>query len=122
LLEQLNSTWDLSILDSWRGLMKGISTGLINLSAFNPEEYEYYDHPMHGDMHVMVPGKFIAFKGVFAFFSFCSKPMHGDMHVLVPGTSSLSKVCVPFKGVCACVCVHMPAMSGAMFEGRRGLM
>ena len=71
----MNSTWDLSILDSWRGLIKGISSGLINLSGFNPEEYEYYDHPMHGDMHVMVPGKFIA-----------------------------------FKGVCACVCVHMPPM------------
>jgi hypothetical protein len=63
----VNSTWDLSILDSWRGLIKGISSGLINLSGFNTEEYEYYDHPKHGDMHVMVPGKFIAFKGVCAF-------------------------------------------------------
>jgi len=25
--------------------------------------YDYYDHPQHGDMHVIVPGKFIAFKG-----------------------------------------------------------
>eukprot|EP00802_Teleaulax_amphioxeia_P004292 Tamp_04296.p1 GENE.Tamp_04296~~Tamp_04296.p1 ORF type:complete len:331 (+),score=53.07 Tamp_04296:1111-2103(+) len=59
----VRSTWDLSILDSWRGLMKGLNTGLIDLNTFKPEEYEYYDHPKNGDMHVMVPGKFIAFKG-----------------------------------------------------------
>ena len=59
-----SSTWDLSILDSWRGLMKGLNTGLIDLNTFKPEEYEYYDHPKNGDMHVMVPGKFVAFKGV----------------------------------------------------------
>jgi cell division cycle 14 len=45
------------------GLLKGIKHGLINLSTFNPDEYDYYDHPQHGDMHVMVPNKFIAFKG-----------------------------------------------------------
>jgi hypothetical protein len=37
------------------------------------------------------------------------------MHVLVPGKL------IAFKGVCACVCVHVPAMSGAMFEEMRGL-
>ena len=59
----VRSTWDLSILDSWRGLLKGLRYGLINFDTFNPDEYDYYDHPQHGDMHVLVPGKFIAFKG-----------------------------------------------------------
>lgn len=59
----VGSTWDLAIIDCWRGLCKGISVGHINLATFNPDEYDYYDHPQHGDMHVIVPGKFIAFKG-----------------------------------------------------------
>lgn len=59
----VRSTWDLSIIDCWRGLLKGIKSGLINFATFNPDEYDYYDHPQHGDMHVMVPSKFIAFKG-----------------------------------------------------------
>jgi len=59
----VRSTWDLSIIDCWRGLLKGVKAGLINFAAFNPDEYDYYDHPQHGDMHVIVPGKFVAFKG-----------------------------------------------------------
>lgn len=59
----VRSTFDLPVLECLRGLKKGLATKLIDLDAFNPDEYEYYDHPQHGDMHVMVPGKFIAFKG-----------------------------------------------------------
>jgi len=59
----VRSTWDLAILDCWRGLKKGMDVGHISFNNFNPDEYDYYDHPQHGDMHVIVPGKFIAFKG-----------------------------------------------------------
>ena len=90
-------------MDSWRGLLKGISSGLIDLSTFKPEEYEYYDHPKNGDMHVMVPGKFIAFKGVCACVCVC----------VCVCVSLPSKVCAPvFVCVwCLCVCVH--ALLGA---------
>ena len=41
----VRSTWDLQLVDCWRGLLKGIKTGLIDLKTFNPDEYDYYDHP-----------------------------------------------------------------------------
>jgi hypothetical protein len=41
----VRSTWDLQLVDCWRGLLKGIKTGLIDLNTFNPDEYDYYDHP-----------------------------------------------------------------------------
>ena len=59
----VRSTWDLQLVDCWRGLVKGLQFKLINFDTFNPDEYDYYDQPQQGDMHVMVPGKFIAFKG-----------------------------------------------------------
>eukprot|EP00293_Proteomonas_sulcata_P005833 CAMPEP_0184322088 /NCGR_PEP_ID=MMETSP1049-20130417/122785_1 /TAXON_ID=77928 /ORGANISM="Proteomonas sulcata, Strain CCMP704" /LENGTH=323 /DNA_ID=CAMNT_0026643111 /DNA_START=52 /DNA_END=1023 /DNA_ORIENTATION=- len=59
----VRSTFDLPIIECWRGLVKGLEKKLIDFSNFNPDEYDYYDHPQHGDMHVLVPGKFIAFKG-----------------------------------------------------------
>lgn len=74
----VRSTWDLKLEDCWRGLHRGIEvtcapvecdvtrimqTGLIDIEGFNPDEYDYYDHPQHGDMHVIVPRRFIAFKG-----------------------------------------------------------
>jgi len=59
----VRSTFDLPVLECLRGLQRGIDTNLIDLKSFNPDEYDYYDHPQHGDMHVMVPNKFIAFKG-----------------------------------------------------------
>jgi hypothetical protein len=27
------------------------------------EEYEHYDHPLNGDVHEVVPGKFLALQG-----------------------------------------------------------
>eukprot|EP00282_Hemiselmis_andersenii_P025867 CAMPEP_0172005172 /NCGR_PEP_ID=MMETSP1041-20130122/4891_1 /TAXON_ID=464988 /ORGANISM="Hemiselmis andersenii, Strain CCMP439" /LENGTH=457 /DNA_ID=CAMNT_0012659121 /DNA_START=1706 /DNA_END=3076 /DNA_ORIENTATION=+ len=57
------STYDLSLLDCWRGLKKGVDNGFINMATFNAAEYEYYDHPAHGDMHILIPGKVLAFKG-----------------------------------------------------------
>jgi hypothetical protein len=43
-----------------QGLVKGQECGFIDIGkngSFNPAEYEYYDHPAHGDMHVIIPGK-----------------------------------------------------------------
>ena len=117
MVEHANSTWDLSILDSWRGLMKGISTGLINLSSFNPEEYEYYDHPMHGDMHVMVPGKFIAFKGVFVFFLLLLKA-HARRYAC-NGTGQVHRF---RRCVCLRLCPHAGAVGSDVRGGGGGLM
>jgi hypothetical protein len=50
-----------SIYSDWlQGLVKGQECGFIDIGengSFNPAEYEYYDHPAHGDMHVIIPGK-----------------------------------------------------------------
>ena len=27
------------------------------------DQYEHYDDPLNGDLHIVVPGKFLAFKG-----------------------------------------------------------
>ena len=63
----------LTLEDCWGGLAKGIEKGWIRIPASSDEEYcwglidieEYahYDDPLNGDLHEVVPGKFIAFKG-----------------------------------------------------------
>ena len=55
----------LSILDCLYGLAKARDVGLINFrdDSFNVKEYENFDDPANGDMHEVVPGRFIAFKG-----------------------------------------------------------
>eukprot|EP00287_Rhodomonas_sp_CCMP768_P009957 CAMPEP_0196727112 /NCGR_PEP_ID=MMETSP1091-20130531/8181_1 /TAXON_ID=302021 /ORGANISM="Rhodomonas sp., Strain CCMP768" /LENGTH=454 /DNA_ID=CAMNT_0042069653 /DNA_START=222 /DNA_END=1586 /DNA_ORIENTATION=- len=55
--------FELSILDVLRGLYKGLHNGLIQMQNFDLEFYEYCDHPSMADLHVIVPGKFIAMKG-----------------------------------------------------------
>ena len=66
--------FDLTLLDCWRGLEKG--RDLAWVAAVQPppapaglwgqcdiNEYEHYDDPMNGDLHIVVPGEFVAFKG-----------------------------------------------------------
>ena len=63
----------LTLADCWGGLAKGIEIGWIDLpssyeenylwGSIDAEEYEHYDDPLNGDLHEVVPGKFIAFKG-----------------------------------------------------------
>ena len=61
----------LRLIDCWRGLDKGIQQGWIRLAAsaakqwgqINMDEYRYFDNPFHGDLHEVLPGKFVAFKG-----------------------------------------------------------
>jgi cell division cycle 14 len=61
----------LSLLDCWSGLARGISLGWIDArkpgsflwGRIDNEEYDHYDNPLNGDLHIVVPGKFIAFRG-----------------------------------------------------------
>jgi len=57
------STFDLSLRDCWAGLKRAVATGLYTPATFDFEEYLYYDEPANGDLHQVVAGKFIAFKG-----------------------------------------------------------
>ena len=66
------SDFDLSLMDCWRGLLKGVELGWVGLpcseeeyrwGAIDVDEYENYDDPINGDLHEVVPGKLIAFKG-----------------------------------------------------------
>ena len=60
----------LGLLDCWRGLEQGKQQGWVRVSwtaefcgKVNIHHYRHYDEPSHGDLHEVVPGKFIAFKG-----------------------------------------------------------
>eukprot|EP00960_Hanusia_phi_P071674 767602-Hanusia_phi.AAC.1 len=59
----LKSTYDLSVKDCWDGLLRARKCGFYNFLLFDEEEYLYYDNPRNGDLHFIVPNKFIAFKG-----------------------------------------------------------
>ena len=49
--------------DLWAGLRRATAVGIYDLTTFDKTEYFYYDNPVNGDLHEVVPGKFIAFKG-----------------------------------------------------------
>ena len=69
----VKSDFDLTLEDCWGGLCKGIQHGWIDLPSSPDEsylwglvdvdEYAHHDDPLNGDLHEVVPGKFIAFKG-----------------------------------------------------------
>ena len=63
-------TFLLSLLDCWSGLKKGMQENWVRYSVspalwgkINLAYYRHYDDPTHGNMHVVVPGKLVAFKG-----------------------------------------------------------
>ena len=64
-------SFELSLADCWAALTKGIGKGWVGMPSFQEylygeidiDEYDHYDCPLNGDMHEVVPGKFIAFKG-----------------------------------------------------------
>jgi cell division cycle 14 len=64
-------TFRLTLEDCWRGLAKGMDNGWVRLpqtydyawGMIDIDEYSHYDDPLNGDMHEVVPGKFIALKG-----------------------------------------------------------
>ena len=61
----------LTLLDCWRGLERGKLLGWVERPSgedfmwgqIDVDEYAHYDCPLNGDLHEVVPGKFIAFKG-----------------------------------------------------------
>ena len=57
----LKPTFRLTVLDCLHGLWRAKSLGWTN--AFDMMEYAHYDNPLEGDLHEVVPGKLIAFKG-----------------------------------------------------------
>lgn len=57
------SPYDITLVHCWQGLRKAMQTRLYVPEAFDEDKYFYYDHPHNGDLHEVVPGKFIAFKG-----------------------------------------------------------
>ena len=59
----VKSSFDLHVKDCWAGLQRAVSQGLYDFNRFDKHEYFYYDSPDNGDLHMVVPGKFIAFRG-----------------------------------------------------------
>ena len=60
----------LRLVDCWRGLHKGKELGWVRYGgdtckwgAIDLDEYVQYDNPANGNLHEVVPGKFIAFQG-----------------------------------------------------------
>ena len=56
-----SDTFRLSLLDCWSGFVHAIGLGW--LDHIDLDEYAHYDNPLEGDLHCVVPGKLIAFKG-----------------------------------------------------------
>ena len=54
-------TFRLTLLDCWNGFVHSRDLGWLH--EIDLEEYAHYDNPLEGDLHCVVPGKLIAFKG-----------------------------------------------------------
>ena len=68
----LPSDFDLRLEDCWAAIVKAMELEWIKVPAsmddfqwgrVDVDEYEHYDDPLNGDVHEVVPGKFLAFKG-----------------------------------------------------------
>ena len=63
--------FELSLRDCWAGLVKSRNHGWFTFcpepgglwGSYDIDEYIHYDCPLNGDMHVVVPDKFMAFAG-----------------------------------------------------------
>jgi cell division cycle 14 len=61
----------LTLIDCWGGLYRGKQLGWIGLpeadshlwGMFDKDAYDHYGHPLNADLHEIVPGRLIAFKG-----------------------------------------------------------
>ena len=66
-----NVDFELTLEDCWAGLAKGMQLEWIKYApsfdhlwgTIDIREYSHYDDPINGDLHEVVPGKFIAFTG-----------------------------------------------------------
>ena len=70
------TSFRLSLMDCWKGLEKGMYHDWVRYPEDDREEdgwdfwgmidiaeYAHYDSPLNGDLHEVVPGKFVAFRG-----------------------------------------------------------
>jgi cell division cycle 14 len=65
-----NSEFDLTLLDCWEALARGKAMGWFDKPTTPGvwgriilEEYDHYEDPLNGDLHIVVPDRFVAFKG-----------------------------------------------------------
>eukprot|EP01036_Dinobryon_divergens_P024532 gene24532-32994_t len=56
-------TFNLTILDTLRGLAKARECRFFDFNKFNIEEYEHYEQVENGDLNWYVEGRFVAFAG-----------------------------------------------------------
>ena len=57
------SEFDITVLDTLKGIYKGFTLGWIDFKNFDLAQYEYYEAVENGDLTVVIPGQFIAFAG-----------------------------------------------------------
>ena len=64
------SDFDLHLIDCWRGLDKGKALGWVRYAGaaylwgeIDIDEYRHNDSPANGNLHEVVPGKFVALQG-----------------------------------------------------------
>jgi cell division cycle 14 len=73
-------TFNLTLLDTLRGLHKARECNFFNFDKFDINEYEYYEQVENGDLNWCMDGKFIAFAGPHA-----ARESHpGGYHTLCP--------------------------------------
>ena len=62
----------LTLQDCWRGLARGVAAGWVDLpqaaggelwGSIDMQAYAHFDEPLNGDLHMVVPGKLLAFRG-----------------------------------------------------------
>lgn len=58
----LPSDYPLTLLDCFSALAKAVDLGWYSPEDFDVDDYEFWDHPLNGDLH-MHNSKFLAFKG-----------------------------------------------------------
>jgi cell division cycle 14 len=56
-------SFNLTIMDTLRGLKKAMDCKFFDLSTFDVDEYEHYEQVENGDLNWLVDGKFVAFAG-----------------------------------------------------------
>ena len=73
-------TFNLTLLDTLKGLHKARECNFFNFEKFDINEYEYYEQVENGDLNWCMDGKFIAFAGPHA-----ARESHpGGYHTLCP--------------------------------------
>lgn len=96
-------SYELTLLDLLNGLEYAIKLGWFDYRKFNVRDYEFYEVEKHGNLHWIVPGKFIAL----------GTPMD------IPGISPADYVPLFKKfGVTAIVRLNTPCYEKSVFDER----